>query len=59
MSHFPELKPELELLESGHNVDLTEDEADALWTQVRTASDSLVLYVLSPVARRPVNGAEE
>jgi hypothetical protein len=31
-SHFQELKCELELLGSGWNVDLTEDEGDALWT---------------------------
>jgi hypothetical protein len=28
--HFSELKPELELLGSEHNPNLTEDEADAL-----------------------------
>jgi hypothetical protein len=31
VSHFPELKTELEVLESRHSVDLTEDEAGALW----------------------------
>jgi hypothetical protein len=41
MSHFLELKSELQLLGSGCNVDLTEDQADALWTRVRMASDSL------------------
>jgi hypothetical protein len=30
VSHFLELKTELELLGSGHSVDLTEDEADTL-----------------------------
>jgi hypothetical protein len=52
MLHFLVLKPELELLESERNVDLTEDEADALWTWVRMALDSLVSYVPSwlPVA---------
>jgi hypothetical protein len=30
VSHFPELKAELEVLGSGHSADLTEDEADAL-----------------------------
>jgi hypothetical protein len=28
--HFPELEAKLELLESGRNANLTEDEADAL-----------------------------
>jgi hypothetical protein len=41
MSHFLELKSELQLLGSGCNADLTEDQADALWTWVRMASDSL------------------
>jgi hypothetical protein len=30
--HFPELEAEPELLGSGHNVDLMEDQVDALWT---------------------------
>jgi hypothetical protein len=30
VSHFPELKTELEVLGSRHIIDLTEDEADAL-----------------------------
>jgi hypothetical protein len=41
VSHFPKLNSELEFLGSGRNADLTEDEADALWTRVRAASDSL------------------
>jgi hypothetical protein len=32
LSHFPELKSELELLGSGRNADLTEDQVDAFWT---------------------------
>jgi hypothetical protein len=51
--HFPELKPELELLGSGHDADLTEDEVDALWTRVRVASDSLASYVPSLVSCSP------
>jgi hypothetical protein len=47
MLHFLELKPELE------------DEADALWTWVHTASDSLALYVASSVARGPPDGTGE
>jgi hypothetical protein len=31
VSHFPELKTELEVLRSERNVDLTEDDSDALW----------------------------
>jgi hypothetical protein len=38
MSHFIELKTDLEVLGFGHSADLVEDEADALWTQVRAAS---------------------
>jgi hypothetical protein len=53
MSNFLELKSELELLRSGRNTDLTEDEADALWTWVHMASNSLVSYVPSSVARGP------
>jgi ABC-type amino acid transport substrate-binding protein len=30
LSHFPELKYEMELLGSGRNADLTKDQADAL-----------------------------
>jgi hypothetical protein len=30
VSHFPELETKLEVLGSGHNADLTENEADAL-----------------------------
>jgi hypothetical protein len=30
--HFQELRTELQVLESRHSMDLTEDEADALWT---------------------------
>jgi hypothetical protein len=32
LSHFLDLKTELELLGSEHNADLTENRADALWT---------------------------
>jgi hypothetical protein len=49
VSHFPGLKTELEVLGSGCNADLTEDEADALWTGVSTSSDSLASYVPSLV----------
>jgi hypothetical protein len=59
MSHFPELTCEVELLRSGWNVDLTKDEADALWTWVHMASDSLASYVPSSFARGPPDGARE
>jgi hypothetical protein len=32
LSHFPEVKSELELHGSWHNADIMEDQADALWT---------------------------
>jgi hypothetical protein len=47
VSHFLVLKTDLEVLESRHNTDVIEDEADALWTQVRAASDLLASYALS------------
>jgi hypothetical protein len=59
MSHFLELKSELVLLGSRRNADLTEVEADALWTQVHMASNSLASYVPSSVAHSTPNGAVE
>jgi hypothetical protein len=53
LSHFSESGAELELLGSGHNADLTEDQVDALWTQVCPTSDLLVSYVPPSVARGP------
>jgi hypothetical protein len=53
VSHFSELRSELELLGSGRNVGLTEDMADALFTLVRTTSDSLASYVPSSIVRGP------
>jgi predicted cobalt transporter CbtA len=57
LSYFLELGPELELLGSRRNADLTEDQVDAFWTQAHPASDSLPLYVLSLVARDSFDGA--
>jgi hypothetical protein len=57
--HFSELNSELELLESGRNMDLTEDQANALWTLMCTASDSLASNIPSSVARSPPDGAGE
>jgi hypothetical protein len=59
LSHFLELKSELELLGSGRNADLTEDQADALWPLVDAASDLLVLFIPSSVAHDPSDGAGE
>jgi hypothetical protein len=56
LSHFPELGTKLELLGSGRNADLTQDEVDALWTQARQASDSLMSYTPLSVARDPPVG---
>jgi hypothetical protein len=51
LSHFLELLTELELLGFRHNVDLTEGQLDALWTQTCWASESLVLGIPSLVSR--------
>jgi hypothetical protein len=59
LSHFLELKSKLELLESRHNADLTVDQADALWTQVRAASDSLASHIPPTVACSPPDNAGE
>jgi hypothetical protein len=55
MSHFLELGTELELLGSGCNVDLTEDQVDALSTQAHPSSDLLASYVLPLVAHGSSN----
>jgi hypothetical protein len=59
LSHFLALEPELELLGSGHNEDLIEDQEYALWTWLRAASDSLVSHVHPSVAHGPPDGAGE
>jgi hypothetical protein len=53
VSHFSELKADLEVLGFGCSAYLTEDKADALWIRVRTASDLLPSYVPSSIARYP------
>jgi hypothetical protein len=58
LSHFPELEPELELLESGRDVDQSNDQADALWPLVSVVSDSLVLLIPSSLARDSPDDAE-
>jgi hypothetical protein len=59
LSHFSELKSELELLRSERNADLIEDRANALWTQVRTASDFLASHVPPSGARSPPSSARD
>jgi hypothetical protein len=59
LSHFPELKSELELLGSGRNADLSDDEVDALWPLVSVASDSRASFVPSMFAHDPPDDAEE
>jgi hypothetical protein len=59
LSHFSELRAELELLGFGRSVDLTEDQVDALWTRVRQASDSLVSHVPPSLACGPPDGTVE
>jgi hypothetical protein len=56
LSHFLELKSELEMLGSRSNANLTEDQAYALWTWVRVASDSLASHVPPSVAHSPPDG---
>jgi hypothetical protein len=51
LSHFPELKSELEPLWSGRNADLTEDQVDALWSRVRATLGSLASHVPPSVTR--------
>jgi hypothetical protein len=59
LSHFLELKNELELLGSECNADLTEDQADALWPLVSAASDSLSSLVPSSIAHDSPDGVGE
>jgi hypothetical protein len=57
--HFPELKSELELLGFGQNVDLTDDQADALGPLVSMTSYSLASLVPSSFAYNPPDDAWE
>jgi hypothetical protein len=59
VSHFLELDVDLEVLGSGRSVELTEDEAEALWSRVRAASDSLASYIPSSVAHNSPDGTGE
>jgi hypothetical protein len=49
LSHFPELKSELEFLGFGQNVDLSDDQVDDLTPLVSVASDSLASLVPSSI----------
>jgi hypothetical protein len=59
VSHFLELKTELEVLRFGRSADLIEDKVDAMWIRVRAASNSLASHVPSSVARNPPDGVGE
>jgi hypothetical protein len=58
LSHFPKLEIELGLLGSGRYTDMSDSQADALWTLVCVASDSLASLVPSSLARDPPNVME-
>jgi hypothetical protein len=53
------MEPELELLGSKHNADLTEGQLEAFWAQTRWASESLLLRVPPSVACSPPDGTRE
>jgi hypothetical protein len=59
VSHFSELNVDLEVLKSGCSTGLTEDEVDALWSQVRTTADSLASHIPSSVAHNPPDCVRE
>jgi hypothetical protein len=59
LSYLPELEPVLELLRSGCNMDLTEDQVDALWARVCATSDPLASHVPPSVTHNPFDGAGE
>jgi hypothetical protein len=54
-SHFLELESELELLGSGYNADLMNDEMETPWTRTCRASESLS----SRVPHNPPDDARE
>jgi hypothetical protein len=56
LSYFLELKSKLELLGSGLNVDLIENQVDALWTRVHATSDSLASHIPPSATRSPIDG---
>jgi hypothetical protein len=56
---FPELELELELLGSGYNADLTNNEMEVFWTRTYQASESLLLRVPPSVAHNPPDDTRE
>jgi hypothetical protein len=59
LSHFLELKSELELPGSGRNVDLIDDQVNAPWPLVSAASYSLASLVPSSIAHDPPDDVGE
>jgi hypothetical protein len=59
VSHFTELDADLEVLGSGCNAGLIEDEVNDLWSRVCAAADLLALHVPSLVACNPPDSARE
>jgi hypothetical protein len=60
LSHFLKMEGELELLGSRRNMDLTEDQADALWSHTCHASELLAVFIPPSVAHdSPHNMGEE
>jgi hypothetical protein len=59
LSYCPELEVKLELLGSGRNAALIEDQVDALWVLARLALDLLASHVLPSVAHDTPNGTGE
>jgi hypothetical protein len=59
VTHFPELGADVELLRSERNMDLMEDQVDALWTQTRQSSESLVAFIPPSVAHGSPNDMGE
>jgi hypothetical protein len=49
----------LELLGSGRDMDVSDDQANALWPLVRVVSDSLASLVHSLLTRDPQDNVEE
>jgi hypothetical protein len=58
LSHFPELEPELLLLGSKREADLSDDWVDALWPLVSASSNSPASLVPSSLAHDPSDDTE-
>jgi hypothetical protein len=59
LSHILELDAELELLGSGRNTTLMEDQVDALWIMARSALNLLASHILPSVAHSTPDGTGE